>query len=84
MNNINIFLKQNKLDDVLFNSSFFVNFVSFRAIESNINNGLIDAKHNFFASSTDNTVESLSQSCRIVALKFPKWCVTLYNMDHDG
>ncbi|CAB4017532.1 histidine N-acetyltransferase-like [Paramuricea clavata] len=83
INNINIFLKQNKLDDVLFNSSFFVNFVSFRAIESNISNGLIDDKHNFFASSTDNTVESLSQSCRIVAVKFPKWCVTLYKMDEN-
>jgi GNAT superfamily N-acetyltransferase len=83
MNDINIFLKQNILNHLLYNNYFFVSFDCFRAIQSNIDNGLIDDKHNFFASSTDNRVDSLSQSCRSVCVKYPRWCVTLYTMDEN-
>jgi GNAT superfamily N-acetyltransferase len=83
INEINIFLKQNKLDHILFNNSFCMNYDSFRATQSNIDDGFIDDKHNFFASSHDNIVESLSQSKRSSAVKWPRWAVTLYPMDEN-
>ena len=83
INDINIFLKQNKIDHILFNNSFFESYDSFKAIQSNIDDGLIDDKHNFFASCHGNTVESLSQSKRSNAVKYPRWAVTLYAMDEN-
>ena len=60
-----------------------MSYDSFKAIQSNIDDGLIDDKHNFFASSHDNTVESPSQSKRSSAVKYPRWAVTLYAMDEN-
>ena len=80
---INFYLKQNKMDRVLYNKCFFATYTLFRATTSNIDSGLINEKHNFFASSSGEGVESFSQSNRTVCVKCPRWCVTLYDMDEN-
>ena len=79
---VNIYLKRKKLHEVLFDNNFFVTYVPLKAVVSNLENGLIDDKQNFFSSSTDGSrVESFSQSHRTVSVRCPRWCVTLYEMD---
>ena len=82
---INMHLKSHiKLDHVLFHNNFFVTFAPLKAVVSNIDHGLINDEQNFFASITDNgAVKSFSQSHRTVAVKCPRWCVTLYTMDEN-